>query len=129
MTISASPGPTYTRSDEAIRRYAYTPEYRATLDYFSQELAAIGFTVHEDAVGTLYARNRPPGAPSIQAGEIGWIENFALATDRGGPLEQLIPGADDYYYYHCLHLQNTEKWDSVPPLLKAWVERHNWTPR
>ncbi len=51
----------YTTSDDAIRRYAYTPEYRRTLDYVSGELRALGFDVHEDPVGTLIARNRPAG--------------------------------------------------------------------
>jgi hydantoinase/carbamoylase family amidase len=61
-------GPSYTRSTEAIRRYAYTPEYRNTLDYFSSELERIGFTVSEDPLGTLVARNRPPGEPSFGIG-------------------------------------------------------------
>jgi hydantoinase/carbamoylase family amidase len=59
--IETLAGPDYTRSDEAIRRYAYTPEYRATLDYFVRELEAIGFEVSYDPVGTLVARNRLPG--------------------------------------------------------------------
>ena len=59
--IETLAGPEYTRSEEAIRRYAYTPEYRATLDYFVQELEAIGFEVSYDPVGTLVARNRAPG--------------------------------------------------------------------
>jgi allantoate deiminase len=59
--IETLAGPEYTRSDEAIRRYAYTPEYRATLDYFVGELEAIGFEISHDPVGTLVARNRPPG--------------------------------------------------------------------
>jgi hydantoinase/carbamoylase family amidase len=59
--IETLAGPAYTRSDEAIRRYAYTPEYRATLDYFTVALEELGFTVTEDPVGTLVARNRPPG--------------------------------------------------------------------
>lgn len=53
--------PDYTRSSEAIRRYAYTPEYRRTLDYFIGELEACGFWHYEDPVGTLVARNRPSG--------------------------------------------------------------------
>jgi allantoate deiminase len=59
--IETLAGPEYTRSDEAIRRYAYTPEYQATLDYFVGELEAIGFEISHDPVGTLVARNRPPG--------------------------------------------------------------------
>jgi allantoate deiminase len=59
--IETLAGPQYTRSEEAIRRYAYTPEYRATLDYFVRELEALGFEISYDPVGTLVARNRPRG--------------------------------------------------------------------
>jgi allantoate deiminase len=59
--IETLAGPHYTRSEEAIRRYAYTPEYRATLDYFVRELEALGFEISYDPVGTLVARNRPRG--------------------------------------------------------------------
>ncbi|HST25708.1 MAG TPA: Zn-dependent hydrolase [Gaiellaceae bacterium] len=59
--IETLAGPAYTLTDEAIRRYAYTPVYRATLDYFAAALRELGFTVSEDPVGTLVARNRPPG--------------------------------------------------------------------
>ena len=59
--IETLAGPDYTRSGEAIRRYAYTPEYRNTLDYFIGELDALGFEHYEDPVGTLVARNRPVG--------------------------------------------------------------------
>lgn len=66
--IETLAGPDYTLTDEAIRRYAYTPVYRNTLDYFVRELEALGFTVSEDPVGTLYARNRPPGEPVFGVG-------------------------------------------------------------
>ena len=59
--IETLTGPDYTRSDQAIRRYAYTPEYRNTLDYFIGELETLGFEHYEDPVGTLVARNRPVG--------------------------------------------------------------------
>ncbi len=58
----------FTRSSDAIRRYAYTPEYRNTLDYFADELGRIGFEVSEDPVGTLVARNRPVGDPTFGIG-------------------------------------------------------------
>ena len=60
--IETLAGPGFTLSSEAICRYAYTPVYRNTLDYFTHELESIGFEVSEDPVGTLVARNRPPGA-------------------------------------------------------------------
>ena len=63
------------------------------------------------------------------AGEIGWLEEFSLATDRTVPLKQLIPGTEDYYYYSCLNYQNLAQYDKVDELLKAWTARYNWTPR
>src|SRR5918998_2551206 len=59
--IETLAGPDYTRSSESIMRYAYTPEYRKTLDYFIGELETLGFEHYEDPVGTLVARNRPAG--------------------------------------------------------------------
>ncbi len=41
---------------------------------------------------------------ALQAGEIGFAEEFALAKDRAEALKKLIPGTEDYYYYHCLAL-------------------------
>jgi hydantoinase/carbamoylase family amidase len=66
--IEALAGPEFTVSSEAIRRYAYTPVYRNTLDYFTRALEELGFTVSEDPVGTLIARNRPPGEPVFGVG-------------------------------------------------------------
>ena len=66
--IETLAGPDYTRSDEAIRRYAYTQEYRNTLDYFRHELEAIDFEVEEDPLGTLVARSRPKGEPVFGLG-------------------------------------------------------------
>lgn len=66
--IETLAGPDYTRSPEAIRRYAYTPEYRATLDYFAGELEALGFEISYDPVGTMVARNRPPGEEAFGVG-------------------------------------------------------------
>src|SRR5262245_17432540 len=66
--IETLSGSDYTLTDEAIRRYAYTQQYRNTLDYFTRELEAIGFTVEEDAVGNFLARNRPKGEPVFGVG-------------------------------------------------------------
>ncbi len=59
------------------------------------------------------------------AGTIGFIEDFSLADKRDEALKQLIPGTVDYYYYHCLHYLNTERFDKIEPLLKVWANRHN----
>lgn len=66
--IETLAGPDYTRSSEAIRRYAYTPEYRNTLDHFIRELDSLGFEHYEDPVGNLVARNRPRGEPVFGVG-------------------------------------------------------------
>jgi allantoate deiminase len=66
--IETLAGADYTLSDEAICRYAYTQQYRNTLDYFARELEAMGFTVEEDAVGNFFARNRPKGEPVFGIG-------------------------------------------------------------
>src|SRR5262245_27815495 len=66
--IETLSGPDYTLSSEAIRRYAYTPVYRNTLDHFTRALEELGFDVYEDPVGTLVARNRPVGEPVFGIG-------------------------------------------------------------
>ena len=63
------------------------------------------------------------------ANEIGFIEQFSLAANRQVALDQLIPGTEDYYYYHCLHLQNLEKYDEVDGMLVAWIKAHKSSPR
>ncbi len=68
QNIATLSGPEYSLSDEAIRRYAYTEPYRRTLDWFTRELEKLGFTVTEDPLGTLVARNRPPGEPVFGIG-------------------------------------------------------------
>ena len=45
------------------------------------------------------------------AGEIEFVETFALAPDRDAALKQLIPGTEDYYYWNALHLLNTEQFE------------------
>ena len=61
--------------------------------------------------------------------EIGFAEKFALADDRALVLKELIPGTEDYYYYHALHYQNTQQLDKVDELLKPWNKRLGSTQR
>src|SRR5215831_8601775 len=63
------------------------------------------------------------------AGEVGYIEDFALAKDRAAALRQLIPGTEDFYYYHCLHFLNTEQNEKVEEFTKPWLQRFGQTPR
>ena len=66
-----------------------------------------------------------PGA----AAEIGFEEPFALAADRQAVLGELVPGTEEFFYFHALHLLNTEQFDAVEPLLGTWVKEHGETPR
>src|SRR5688500_1656477 len=67
--------------------------------------------------------------PTARAAEVGYVEDFALAQDRAAALRQLIPGTEDYYYFHALHALNTGKFAAADALLKPWVERFGHTPR
>lgn len=64
-------------------------------------------------------------SPSANSQETDFAEQFALAKDRTVPLGQLIPGTVDYYYYTCLHLQNTEKFEAVDQMMQDWHARHS----
>ncbi|HNR99322.1 MAG TPA: hypothetical protein PKX48_12155 [Planctomycetota bacterium] len=59
------------------------------------------------------------------AGELGFLEEFALAKDREAALAQLIPGTPEYYYFHCLHYQNTGRLADAKKMLAEWIKRHN----
>lgn len=63
------------------------------------------------------------------AADIPFAEDFALAKDRAAVLKQLIPGTEDYYYYHCLHFLNTEQFEKLEAYQKPWLERHGQTRR
>ncbi|MEM7011991.1 MAG: hypothetical protein AAF585_10955, partial [Verrucomicrobiota bacterium] len=57
--------------------------------------------------------------------EIGYVERFALSEDREAALEELIPGTDEFYYYHCLYLEQQGKWDEQLELIRQWEKRRN----
>jgi hypothetical protein len=62
--------------------------------------------------------------PTLRAQqEVGYIEDFALAANREAVLAQLIPGTEDYYYYHALHYQNTGQALKLAEVLAQWDKR------
>lgn len=61
--------------------------------------------------------------------EIEFVEDFSLAPDRAVVLKQLIPGTEDYYYFHALHYLNTEQFEKVKELTVPWHQRHGQTGR
>ncbi len=52
--------------------------------------------------------------------EIGFVEKFALSSDRRLALSELIPGTQDFYYFHCLHYQNEMALAEAQAILDAW---------
>ena len=61
--------------------------------------------------------------PAASADAIGYVETFALASDRAKALEALIPGTEDYYFYHGLHYQNTGQAEKLSNILTKWRKR------
>ena len=59
------------------------------------------------------------------AQEIGYVETFGLAGDREAALKELVPGTDDYFYYHALEAQNTGRRERCQEVLDQWVRDRN----
>jgi len=55
--------------------------------------------------------------------EIGFIEKFALAADREQVLGQLIPGSEEFYFFHALHYQNTGQKEKLKAIMEQWAAR------
>jgi hypothetical protein len=61
------------------------------------------------------------------AQDIGYIETFSLAGDRDAALKELVPGTDDYYYFHALHAQNSGLRPQFQEVMDRWVRERNGT--
>ena len=59
------------------------------------------------------------------AQEIGYVETFSLAGDRDAALKELVPGTDDYFYYHALHAQNTGARPQFKEVMDRWLRERN----
>ncbi|HHK41599.1 MAG TPA: hypothetical protein ENJ50_04190, partial [Planctomycetaceae bacterium] len=60
---------------------------------------------------------------SVAGQEIGFMEDFALASDRAKVLQKLVPGTPDFYFFHCLHYQQTEQFDKAQSMLDEWSRK------
>ena len=65
-------------------------------------------------------------APLSYSAEVGFVEDFALASKRSEALAQLVPGSVDYYFYHCLDAQHRDDLDAVDRLMKEWRRVRNY---
>ena len=63
----------------------------------------------------------PPAARGEN--EIGFIERFALAADRDKALGELVPGSEEYYFFHCLHYQSTRNEAKFKEFMGQWRKR------
>ncbi len=62
--------------------------------------------------------------PTLRAeNEIGFIERFALASDREKALGELVPGSEDYYFFHCLHYQSARNEAKFNEFMEQWGKR------
>ena len=61
--------------------------------------------------------------------EIGFIEKFALAPDRAKVLGELVPGTEDWYFFHALHYQNTRDAAKFADVMKQWKKRYRDSSR
>ncbi|OYV03363.1 MAG: hypothetical protein CFE26_21325, partial [Verrucomicrobiales bacterium VVV1] len=55
--------------------------------------------------------------------EVGFIERFALASDREKALGELVPGSEDYYFFHCLHYQSARNEAKFNEFMGQWRKR------
>ncbi len=55
--------------------------------------------------------------------ETGFIERFALAADREKALGELVPGSEEYYFFHALHYQNVRDNARLNEILSQWRKR------
>lgn len=60
---------------------------------------------------------------ALAENEIGFIERFALAADREKALSELVPGSEEYYFFHALHYQNIRNTAKLNDILNQWRKR------
>ncbi|MBX3462200.1 MAG: hypothetical protein KF830_03440 [Planctomycetes bacterium] len=66
---------------------------------------------------------------AAQGTPIGFEETYALAPDRAKAVATLLPGTDDWYYYHCRERLDARDFATVRAVMPAWIQRHGRGPR
>lgn len=61
--------------------------------------------------------------PAWPENEVGFLEKFAFAPDREKVLGELLPGSEDYYFFHALHAQHTRNERRLAEVLDQWRKR------
>ena len=65
------------------------------------------------------------GLLPVHAEPVSWMERYALSKDRETLLTELIPGSDEYYFYHCLFYQTAGKLERSEAFLADWLASRN----
>jgi len=68
-------------------------------------------------------------ALTAQGVPVGFEESYALAADRAAVVADLIPGTEDWYYYHCRERLDARDFETVRKVLPTWIKRHGRTGR
>ncbi|MFM8878157.1 MAG: hypothetical protein ACKOKG_03320, partial [Verrucomicrobiota bacterium] len=55
--------------------------------------------------------------------DLGFLETFALAADRESVLGRLVPGTEDYYFFHALHQQSSGQSAKFAETMAQWARR------
>ncbi len=64
------------------------------------------------------------GLNSVSFGQAtAFAERFAISENRSALLGELIPGTEEYFYYHTLHAQNEAMVAEARSMLDAWVAK------
>ena len=64
-------------------------------------------------------------AASAIAQEIGFVEDFALSTNRAEALRDLVPGTDEFFFYHALNAQNEGNRSEFQKTMDRWILERN----
>jgi len=65
----------------------------------------------------------PPGTP------IGFEETYALAADRAKAVATLIPGTEEWFFFHCRERLDARDFATVRSVLANWIQQHGRTQR
>ena len=82
-----------------------------------------------NAIPTLLAIAATAAALRAQGTPIGFEETFALSPDRAKAVAMLIPGTDDWYYYHCRERLAARDFTTVKQVLPTWIARYGRNAR
>ncbi len=66
-------------------------------------------------------------ALAAQGTPIGFEETYALSPDRAKAVATLIPGTNEFYYWHCRERLDARDFATVRTVLATWIQRHGHT--